>query len=123
MERLSTSRADRERSRRANRRAASSPGGDNALRLAAVGVDVIPLLAADRPLIAALVAEDACWQIAVEAWLASKPTWFEFAARSRWRAQRAALDAKRTRIREDAAALGYRAAPPVRNPNPLARWI
>jgi hypothetical protein len=121
MERLSAYRQETKRSRRRAKKAVDTAGEESSLHVGAVGVDVIPLLALDRPLVGALVAEDACWQIAVEAWQSRKPLWLHFGARRAWRAERTLLDAKRTRLRVDAAALGFQPEPAGHSRMPFRR--
>lgn len=111
MERLSDKRQDTRKSRRKAAAAAKAARPSQGLRLHAVGVDVIPAHAVDRALVGALVTEDVCYQFAVEAWQARKPLWLRFGARGAWRGEGRELDAKRDRLRADAAELGFRVVP------------
>ena len=113
MERLSPTRQDTKRGRRRTTTKAVSADGEHAIHLAAVGVDVIVLLALESPLVGHLVSEDTCWQFALEAWRSRKPLWLRPRARRAWRKERGYLDAKRARICKDAAALGYQVPPPT----------
>lgn len=106
MERLTQSGQDTRRARRKASAHSRREGSGRSLHLRAVDIDVIPAHALDRPLLGALVTEDACWQFAVDAWQARKPWWFHTAARRRWRTDGTALEAKRARLRADAVALG-----------------
>jgi hypothetical protein len=72
-------------------------------------VDVAAVV--NHPLIGVLMTEDFCWRTAVLSWRERKPPWWHLGEWSAWRAERAALDEKRARIRELAAELGLIAAP------------
>jgi hypothetical protein len=63
----------------------------------------------NHPLIGVLMTEDFCWHTAVLSWRERKPPRWHLAERSAWRAEQAALDEKRARIRELAAELGLTA--------------
>jgi hypothetical protein len=67
-------------------------------------VDVAAVV--NHPLIGVLMTEDFCWHTAVLSWRARKPPRRHLAEWSAWRAEQAALDEKRARLRELAAELG-----------------
>jgi hypothetical protein len=83
------------------------------LWVGSAGAAVAPWLCLDKPLIAQLVSEDACWRMTVEHWHSRKPSWWHVHARSEWKAEGELLDAKKIRLKEQAATLGIR--PSVRS--------
>jgi len=99
------------RFRRLRRRKAPVPISTD-LRLAALERRVAPVLGRDNPLVAALLSEDTCWQIAREDWQRRKPRPWRFEDRRVWRLEGTVLDGKRDRLREQAAELGL--VPPKR---------
>jgi hypothetical protein len=76
------------------------------LRLATLERRVAPVLGRDNPLVAALLSEDTCWQIAREDWQRRKPRPWRLEERRAWRAEGTVLEAKRDRLREQAAEFG-----------------
>jgi hypothetical protein len=67
---------------------------------------VAPVLGRDNPLVAALLSEDTCWQIACEDWQRRKPRPWRLEERRAWRSEGDMLDDKRDRLREQAVELG-----------------
>jgi hypothetical protein len=88
------------------RRRKAAPPVSTDLRLAALERRVAPVLGRDNPLVASLLSEDTCWQIAREDWQARKPRLWRVEERRVWRAEGEVLEAKRGRLREQAAELG-----------------
>jgi hypothetical protein len=74
----------------------------NWLHLRSVSAVVPPGLALDRPLVMALVVEDACWEFGQLALAASRPRWWQFSACRNWRRDRRRLEDKRERLLETA---------------------
>lgn len=104
--RKNSTRADSQsRFRRLRRRKAPVPVSTD-LRLAALERRVAPVLGRDNPLISALLSEDTCWQIAREDWQRRKPRPWQLEERRAWRAEGTVLEAKRDRLREQAAEFG-----------------
>lgn len=64
-----------------------------------------------HPLVGHLVSEDVSWRAATMHWQSSRPGRFSLRARREWRAYGAQLAAKRERLRETAAELGFRMVP------------
>ena len=112
MDRVTQSSASTKRGRRTSRKAGAAPSKSGELFAASIGSHVAPAHYRDRPLLAAFVTEDACWQFAVEEWSARKPSWWSFGARKTWREEGACLDAKKARLREQAVELGLRIVEP-----------
>jgi hypothetical protein len=88
------------------RRRKAAPPVSTDLRLAALERRVAPVLGRDNPLVASLLSEDTCWQIAREDWQRRKPRPWRFDDRRTWRAEGAVLEDKRDRLREQATELG-----------------
>ena len=80
---------------------------EQTLHLSSTDRDIAPFVALDQPLVGQLVAEDACWRFAVDAWLAAKPPRWTLGRRRVWKAAGQVLVEKRARLRETAAELGY----------------
>jgi hypothetical protein len=98
---------------RLRRRRAALPVSTD-LRLAALERRVAPVLGRDNPLVASLLSEDTCWQIAREDWQSRKPRPWRLEERRVWRAEGEVLEAKRDRLREQAAELGLAPGDPDR---------
>jgi hypothetical protein len=90
------------RFRRLRRRKAAPPVSTD-LRLASLGRRVAPVLGRDNPLVAVLLSEDTCWQIAREDWQRRKPRPWRLEERRAWQEEGLVLDGKRDRLREHAA--------------------
>jgi hypothetical protein len=91
------------------------------LRLASLERRVAPVLGRDNPLVAVLLSEDTCWQIARADWQRRKPRPWQLEQRRAWRAEGEVLDDKRARLCEQAAELGLTpATPPSRAPRRAA---
>lgn len=82
-------------------------GSSDQLLIESVGQSV-PLRDMDRVDVAVVVIEDLCWRIATESWSARRPPRWRRRARTAWRAEGEALQAKRDRVRGMAAEVGLR---------------
>lgn len=101
-----TRREPKKRRGHARRRSASEPSSDAGLYLAAVGRSIDVSDALSRPMFAMLMTEDFCWQCSVEEWRGRRPSWRRRAAYAAWRAEGAAIEQKKARIRALAVELG-----------------
>ena len=70
------------------------------------------MLGRDNPLVAVLLSEDTCWQIARADWQRRKPRPWQFDQRRVWRAEGEVLEDKRARLCEQAEELGMTPATP-----------
>lgn len=57
------------------------------LRLESTGTNVPARFLTEAPATAELVAEDLCWQAAMQDWKQRKPSWWRPGARSAWKAE------------------------------------
>lgn len=79
---------------------------ETGLYLAAVGRSINVSDAVHRPTFAMLMTEDFCWQSSREEWRGRRPSWRRRRAYAAWRAEGAAIEKKKARIRQLAVELG-----------------
>lgn len=101
-----TRRASKKRRWRMRRSSGRDLPPDAGLYLAAVGRSIKVSDAVNRPMFAVLMTEDFCWQSSVEEWRSRRPSRRRRSAYAAWRAEGAAIEQKKARVRALAIEVG-----------------